>query len=73
MSILAGSTDECDGPTARCEAEPACNLAAFADGALRPDDPAAIKVDICETLDDAGSTVASTVAQLTELLPEICP
>lgn len=73
MAILAGNTEDCSGPSAACEAEPACNLAAFVDGSLRDDDPEAIKLDICDALADPQGTVDTVVTQLTELLPQICP
>lgn len=69
MAVLAG---DCGGVDAKCGAEPACNLEAFVDGALRDDDPEAIKIDICDALVDADRTIDSTIAQLVELLPQIC-
>lgn len=73
MAMLAGNTDDCGGANTRCGAEPACNLATFVDGALRADDPEAVKIDICDALDDPDRTIDSTVAQLIDLLPQLCP
>lgn len=73
MAVLARSSDDCDAASTPCDAEPACNFSMFVDSALRPEDPEAVNVDICDALSDAPGTVETTVNQVIELLPQICP